>query len=376
MPQRALLRAVAAALALALVAVAPLAGCTASRAARRQATAAEAPWSRRAFAVRGPGHGRILLSIPPGWSVTELARGGEASFDAVVLDGPAGAFRAVLTPLWNPGEPESAEARIDTAQLFAEIGRRKALSGSVERELALEQVEGPGVRGFYFAATDRELVGREVGPGEWRNILQGAAAVGPVILAFTLLDDGPGPQRTQLLDVVRTARHLADGEEDRDEVGEVEALPDEPTLPLRVAWPGKTWAVLVDLPEFRVGIRRGAPALPPAVLAVDPGSGIVATVSLREAPRARDAAACRAEALAAITRGIPRVSAVQLGEGSPARASYVVTSEQGVAALHAHAFLSRDGLCANVHVSKAEPSAEDPARVEAILSSVRFGEDL
>jgi hypothetical protein len=374
MPRRARLRTLATAAALA-AALTPLAGCTASRGAARR-PAGEAPWARRAFAVRGHGHGRLLLSVPPGWSVAEQEGAGEASMGAIVLEGPKAAFKAVLTPLWNPGEPESVAARVDTAQLFAEIGRRKALAGAAERELALEQVEGPGVRGFYFAATDRELVGREAGPGEWRSLLQGAAAVGPVILAFTLLDDGPGAQRAQLLDVVRTARHLADGEAERDEVGELEALPGEPTVPLRLAWPGRTWAVLVDLPDFRVGARRGAPALAPALLAVDPGSGIVASVTLRDAPHARDAAACRQEVLAAITRGVPGVGEVKLGDGAPARASYVVTSEQGVAELHAHAFLAREGLCANVHVSKADPSAGDPARIEAILASVRFGEDL
>jgi hypothetical protein len=43
---------------------------------------------------------------------------------------------------------------------------------------------------------------------------------------------------------------------------------------------------------------------------------------------------------------------------------------------HAHAFVFREGVCGNVHVSKAEPEPEDAARIERILATVRFGEDL
>lgn len=369
-------RALALAVALASTA-ASLGGCAAQRASGAGA-GAEGPaarWARRGFAVRG--HGRVLLSIPLGWTVTEQEAGGEAGAPAIVLDGPGGAFRAILTPLWNPGEPESPQARLDTAQLFAEIGRRKALAGAVERELPLERLDYPGVRGYYFAATDRELAAREPGPEEWRHVLQGAAAVGPVILAFTLLDNGPGRQRPELLGVVGTARHVADGESgaEADAIGDLEAVPDAVTVPLRVAWPGRSWAVLVDLPGFRVAVRRGAPGSGPAVLAVEPEGGVVATVTLREGGAARDAAACREHAIAARAR-LPRQGEVTRAEGLPARAGYVVTAKDGVPEAHLHAFLARDGLCAEVHVSKAAPSPDDQARLEAILGSVRFGEDL
>lgn len=195
-------------------ALALVGACASARASKHPAHPAEADaiapgWTRRAFAV--PEHGSLLLSIPPGWTATE-GEEGEASAPAIRLEDPGHRFAVLLTPLWNPGEPEAAEARADTAQLFAEIARRKALGGSVEREIPLEELSGPEVKGFWFSATDRELLEREPGPGEWRNILQGAAAVGPVILAFTLLDNGPGPQRSQLLELVRTAGHVEDGE--------------------------------------------------------------------------------------------------------------------------------------------------------------------
>ena len=41
--------------------------------------------------------------------------------------------------------------------------------------------------------------------------------MGPVILAFTLLDNGAGPQRDEVLDLVRGARHAPDAAADEVE---------------------------------------------------------------------------------------------------------------------------------------------------------------
>jgi hypothetical protein len=230
------------------------------------------------------------------------------------------------------------------------------------------------VKGFWFTATDRDLAGREPGPDEWRCILQGAAAVGPVLLAFTLLDDGPGPQRAELLGVVRGARFVEGGEP--TEAAEIEPMPDVRTVPLRVGWPGRGWAVLVDLPEFTMGRRTtGVPG--PYVIGFHHPTGIVASVALRQARGERDAAACRRAALAAVRGAFPATEPTILTEesGLAARASYTLDRGDGPQA-NAHAFLHRDGLCVDVHVSKAGPEPGDAERIHAILSSVRIAEDL
>jgi hypothetical protein len=372
MSHRALARP-AAALALTL-----LAACaTTKRAAPTRGTAAPARpgWTVRALDV--PGHGRLVLSLPPGWTVSEPDEG-EAGVPAVKLQKEGARFLALLTPLWNPGEPESSEERADSAQLFAELARREALAGSVEREIPLEALRGPGVSGSYFSATDRSLVGRATGPDEYRHVLQGAAAVGPVVLAFSLLDDGPGPWRADLLEVVRTARHVPDG---GDEEGEaIQPLPGVATEPLRVALPGRSWSVLVDLPGFEVARVAPGRAGPGAehVLARSPESEVVASVILSPSGAALDAAGCRERALARIQASVPGLEDLRRAEGGgAAAATYLVRAGAGGAPeWHAHAFLWRDGACVAVHVSKADPDREDAARLDAILSSVRLAEDL
>lgn len=347
--------------------------------ARPRPVSADAP-GRQRFEV--PGHGALELAIPPGWTAS-WERGEPPAPRTIRLADPGGAFVALLSPFWNPGEPEDAPARADTAQLFAELARRGALAGSVEREIALEELVGDGVHGFWFSATDRELVGKEPGPGDWRHLLQGAAAVGPLLVAFTLLDNGPGPQREQLLAVVRGARHVAagDGEADEEEGEEEdEEDPDAATVPLRVEVRGRPWSVLVDLPGFRMFKPRAADeGVETLVVGHDPETGFVASVILRRADGARDAASCREADLSRIRAAHPDLAEVRLSEsGGAARARYVKPSvgRAPVSQLHGHAWLLRDGVCVNVHVSKAVPEPGDDEEVEEILASVRYGEDL
>lgn len=359
-------------------AIALLAACASARSAKAQRAAAPASGgSERAFAVAD--HGRLVLSIPPGWTVEE-GEEGEAGLTAIRLGRSGAGFTALLTPLWNPGEPDSPDARADAARLFAELARRAALAGSVERDLPLQEISAPGVRGFWFTATDRELAQRDPGPGEWRQILQGAAAVGPLILAFTLLDDGPGPQRAELLELVRTARHVSDGG-GQDEAGDAfELMPDARTVPLRVGWPGRGWAVLVDLPGFQVGQVRRSVMVKDAVHVIgrDEETEIVVSVLLGRADGVGDARGCRDAAMKHLGSSVPELSNLRTG-GDPTigRAAYEVpASATGGLVAHAHAFLFRDGICVNVHVSKAGPEREDAARMEAILMTVRVAEDL
>ncbi len=217
--------------------VALLGACASTRSAGAGPTpppAAAAPasgWTRESFPVLA--HGELSVALPPGWSRAS-GDAAEAGTPTVRLVRADARFLALVTPLWNPGEPETPQARADTARLLAELARRKALAGAVETELALEEVIASGVAGFWFSATDRDLVRREPRPDEWRHVLQGVAAVGPVIVAFTLLDDGPGPQREELLELVRSARFVADGEPRAEAPEGLDPIPDDRTSPLRV----------------------------------------------------------------------------------------------------------------------------------------------
>jgi hypothetical protein len=327
---------------------------------------------RHAFAI--PGRGVLDLAIPKGWTVEEAPEEPPKP-PTIRLERPGGGFVALITPFFNAGE-DGAPPQGDSARLFAELARRNALAGSAEREIPLEPLEGQGVHGFWFEATDRTLVGRDPGPEEWRHVIQGAAEVGPIVLAFTLLDNAAGPHRQMLLDVVREARHV---EAPEAEGVEMEDDPGARTVPLRVEISGKPWAVLVDLPGFRMyKPRRSDDGTGVLVLGQDPRSGLVASVILRPAAGAADAAGCRDADLPRIRDAAELLDLRVASAGASARAAYAISAPGApeVRQEHGHAWLEREGICANVHVSKMAPGPGDAEAMERILSSARFGEDL
>jgi len=363
---------------IAALAAAVLAACAAGRPARPPAPGphATAP-GRRAFAVGA--HGALEIAVPPGWTAESGGADDPSAPPTIRLERPGVAFVALLTPFFNPGEAEDEPARADAAQLFAELARRNAVAGAIEREIPLEELAGEGVHGYWFEATDRELAGREPGPEEWRHVMQGAVAVGSLVVAFSLLDNAPGPQRAEVLEMLRGARHVVRAEKGRPPGG-MELDPGVRTVPLRVAVHGRSWAVLVDLPGFQMfKPRSGDDGIGSLVLGQHPASGLVASVILRAAGGAREAAACRDADLPRIREAVPKLEELRLSDAGPsARASYGVPEHGGEAVRqeHAHAWLYRDGVCANVHVSKIAPAAGDADAMVRILDSARFAEDL
>lgn len=339
--------------------------------------------------------------MPAGWKAT--AGAGEEPMPVTVKLEPRDPgdqpFIVLLTPFWNPQPPEGdareapagpdelgADAQGDTAQLLAELARRKALATSREKEIALQELRGEaGVHGYWFTATDSALAERKPAEGEWRHLVQGAAAVGDMILAFTLLDNGPGPQREAVLDLVRSARQLPAAPRERGPSAEGGPMrftpdPDAETEPLSVAYPGRSFAVLVDLPGFEMFAPRPAEdGEGVLVLGQHPQHGLVASVTLRDAAGAADARACRERALERIRRRTPELKELSLADADGgARAAYVLDELRGrpIRQQHAHLFLWREGVCVNVQVSKADPEPQDAGRIEAILTSVRFGATL
>lgn len=381
------------ALALALVASLALGACAGRRGGAQQAS------SRQRFEL--PGHGAFEVAVPESWKATS-GEGEEPMPLTVRLqprDPERPPFIVLLTPFWNPRSPADAapeapagpnelgaDAQGDTAQLLAELARRKALATSAEKEIALQELRGEaGVHGYWFEATDRALAGKEPGEGEWRHLLQGAAAVGDMILAFTLLDNGPGPQREAVLQLVRSARQLKEAPAERGAPAKDGPMrftpdPDAETEPLSVAYPGRSFAVLVDLPGFEMFAPRPAEGGEGVlVLGQHPEHGLVASVTLRDAEGAADARACRERTLERIRRSAPELKELALAEADGvARAAYVLDELRGrsIRQQHAHLFLWREDVCVNVQVSKADPDPEDSGRIEAILASVRFGATL
>ncbi len=205
-------------------------------------------------------------------------------------------------------------------------------------------------------------------------------------MKFTWFDDAPGPGRARALAIVRGARHepeaAAPAPAPPEGEGKFELTPDPraSTVPLAVQEPGGAFTVLVDLPGFKLYAPRASPdGAGTLVLGEDPGSGIVASVTIGPADGAADARACREAKLARLRKAAPDLGEVRTAEaGETARLSYALRELRGreVRQEHAHTFLLRAGRCVDVHASKADPAPGDGATLQKILATARFATTL
>ena len=361
--------------------------------AHRQAPAdpAAAPVATR-LSWEVPGHGRLLLEIPPGWTVTPGAAAPPlpASLRLEPPGPPAARAVLILTPVWDPNQAPEAPANLESARTLVELARRQADESAVEAPLPLLELGG-GAIGWWFSATDRELAGfgRPAEPDEYRCLVQGVAVVGGLIVPFTLLDDGDGPHRAATLELVRRARHLPLGARDAEaerpappSPGGAGAAPPAGSaagVAVTLAYPGKGWAVAVDLPGFEVEAPQTRPDRRlVSLVAHDEASGVVASLVLSDAGTRRTAAACAEADWLRLSAFLPEVAGRAPPAGPRPRADYLVGELRGkrVDQQNASAWWYRDGVCIHVHASLMGFEPSDQPALERVLATVRFDEPL
>jgi hypothetical protein len=335
------------------------------------------------LAVDSGERGEVTFQVPAGWKATsgepEPPLPGSVRFEP-----PAGRLVLVVTPLWGSGEPgEPVEPQV--ARALVEAARDRALEGAVEGDLPIRPLPSPGLVGWYFAATDRELVesGRTPGPDEYRCLVQGVALAGPLLLAFSLLDDGDVPQREAALALVTGASHRpaqphppGDGEPARRDDTDPSAWGVRDAEPLELGLPGSAWSLLLDLPGWRVArpvASAGGQGI--SVVGRRPSDGLILSAALLESTGPRSAEACRAGDWARIEKlegvGDARLEA-STGE---ARAWYTVRDE-GPATRHLSAWRYRGGTCIHLHLSLPAAGPGTDASLENGLGAARYLEAL
>jgi hypothetical protein len=329
--------------------------------------------------------GEVIFQVPNGWKATS----GESEPPvpgSIQFEPPTGHFIIIVTPLWGPGE-STEPLGPEVARVLVEAGRDRALEGSVEMELPVRPLQPPGLAGWYFAATDRELAEakRPPEPDEYRCLVQGAAVAGPLVLAFTLLDDGDGPQREVALALVRGATHRpvpkpGAAAPPSEPPGRTHVDPSTWAIhgdePLELGLPGKAWSLLLDLPGWRVAqpMRRfdGSGV---SVIGQRKVDGLILSAAMVDSRGRRSSESCRDPDWARIGRlagvGDARLEA-RAGE---ARAWYTVRDE-GPPTRHLSAWRYRDDTCIHLHLSLpgAEPGVD--AKLETALGAARYGEAL
>jgi hypothetical protein len=137
-----------------------------------------APQAARAIEARvpSPGGGTLVLTVPDGWR--HVSKPGRTP--TVAFKPPADEAFLVLVstflPRTGPSTPQAVRQLMENALAQA---RPQAEEGA---KLALQDLSGASVHGFYFSATDKAPK-----PGEYKYLIQGAFLVRGMPAVFTIL---------------------------------------------------------------------------------------------------------------------------------------------------------------------------------------------
>jgi hypothetical protein len=145
----------------------------------------------------------------------------------------------------------------------------------------------------------------------------------------------------------------------------------------KVTFPGKPWALVLDLPGFEFSDRSARPdGKGISVFGANESTGVIVSIYLEHAAGPGGASACRDYYMSKPKLGRPDRRDVGFSERDNMAIVEYYGPRVGNAALdnqrHLNAFLSHDDIWIDLHLSKADFKPSDRARFDAILSSVRF----
>jgi hypothetical protein len=307
-----------------------------------------------------PGHGALQLTLPSGWRARIQQPPGDLPPTVRIEPASGREFGILVTALWSR---EGSVPTLEELRPRVEDAASDLLPSAVETALPLEELRGPSVTGFYFTATDRDPKA-----GEWTHVTQGLARVGSLILNFTILTNGKeAAARKGALAMIGSASHDA---------AAAAAAPTDPSAPLRLALPGRSWGVTLDLPGFQLGQREERPdGQGVMVLGVVPATGVNFSAYVEAIPSAKGVLDCRKHYWdeGANRNAVPKTG-VKLSEGDGvARVEYLVPSFEGVDVRqqHVHAYRYRDGACVAAHASKVGYVPADAPALDKALAGVR-----
>lgn len=155
----------------------------------------------------GPNDG-LALQIPEDWTMDRHEVTGTPLVTLTFGPEVGDEFSVLLTPVKpEPGaDPDFGSPA--SVYSIVEAAARDAADQAAEAELEIREFEGDKV-GFYFWATNRDLVGlSRIPPGEYLHRTQGAVMVGELLCAFTILtNEQPSGVIDAAMLMLRTAAH-------------------------------------------------------------------------------------------------------------------------------------------------------------------------
>lgn len=145
-----------------------------------------------------------------------------------------------------------------------------------------------------------------------------------------------------------------------------------------VSLAGKSWSLLVDLPGFKREEEKTAPDGSVSMFqASNKKTGLIASVWLESDPDLTSTEACKTEYWGKASQSpFPKTDIKQVTVGSMAAVHWTVKEYQGMPLMqkNINAYLYRDGVCIDLHLSKMQYAPKDEPLFDAVLGTVRFSD--
>jgi tetratricopeptide (TPR) repeat protein len=144
-----------------------------------------------------------------------------------------------------------------------------------------------------------------------------------------------------------------------------------------LALPGKSWSLLIDLPGFEQDRAETRPdGRGVMIQASSREYGVVASVFLESRPDLDSTEACKEDYWRKSARAPLPKSGVKFGaQGALATVHWKLGNEgDAFQQKHVNAYLYRDGVCVDVHLSKFPAAPSDEKAFAALLDTVRFSD--
>lgn len=142
--------------------------------------------------------------------------------------------------------------------------------------------------------------------------------------------------------------------------------------------PGKSWSLLIDLPGFKRDDQGTRPdGSGTMIQASNKKTDLVASVFLESRPDLDSTEACKADYWGKASKSpLPKSEVQHVTIGSMAAVHWLVREYRGLPLMqkNINAYLYRDSVCIDVHLSKVTYESKDEALFTTVLTSVRFSD--
>jgi hypothetical protein len=146
----------------------------------------------------------------------------------------------------------------------------------------------------------------------------------------------------------------------------------------RLSFPGKGWSLLIDLPEFKIlekETRRDKSET--MILASNRKTDLVVSVFLESDPEFTSKEQCKDHYWGLASQSpLPKSQVEHVSTESMAIVRFLVKEHEGIPnQKHTNAYMYRDGVCIDVHLSKAPYAERDSALFATVLQSIRYSDE-